>query len=140
MRFKRKELALILGHDVKTIDKMMAKGMPYEARPGEGGARRSLRVSVGRIAHPPILSRYDDRQRVVGTEKRPLQGRPVVGRRSETTPRRSHALSCSVAEGISRRYPAATVQAFEYSREEGWRRGKCVDWTTSISILVTPRP
>lgn len=35
MLCNRKKLALILGHDVKTIDKMVAEGMPYVSRPGD---------------------------------------------------------------------------------------------------------
>ncbi len=38
VRCNRKQLANILGRDVKTIDKMVAQGMPYESRPG-GGSR-----------------------------------------------------------------------------------------------------
>lgn len=33
LRCNRKQLAKILGHDVKTIDKMVVDGMPYVSRP-----------------------------------------------------------------------------------------------------------
>src|ERR1700712_3975523 len=38
MRCNRNKLSDILGRDVKTIDRMVAQGMPYVSRPGRGSA------------------------------------------------------------------------------------------------------
>ena len=39
MRCNRKQLAEFLGYDVRTIDAMVEKGMPYVKRPGEGSSK-----------------------------------------------------------------------------------------------------
>jgi phage terminase Nu1 subunit (DNA packaging protein) len=39
MRCNRKQLADLIGRDVKTIDKMVEQGMPYVSRPQEGAGR-----------------------------------------------------------------------------------------------------
>jgi hypothetical protein len=58
MKCNRKELADILGRDVKTIDKMVYQGMPYFSRPGENGARKWVFESADAIAW--TLGTWDD--------------------------------------------------------------------------------
>lgn len=49
MRCNRKQLANILGHDVKTVDEMVTHGMPYVSRPGDG--RRSWMFDTRDVLH-----------------------------------------------------------------------------------------
>jgi phage terminase Nu1 subunit (DNA packaging protein) len=49
MKCNRKQLADILGRDVKTIDKMVEQGMPYVSRPGENDAREWVFESADAI-------------------------------------------------------------------------------------------
>jgi hypothetical protein len=61
LRCSRKQLAEILGPDVKTLDRMVADGMPYVSRPG--GDQRSWVFDTGAIVRWMTRDEYAEKMK-----------------------------------------------------------------------------
>lgn len=61
MRCNRKKLAAVLEKDVKTIDKMVAKGMPFVSRPGQPPGQQEWVFDTAKVARWMAGKAYIDR-------------------------------------------------------------------------------
>ena len=61
MRCNRKQLAAVFEKDVKTIDKMVAQGMPYDSRPGEPPGQKEWVFDTHKVVKWMVGDTRDER-------------------------------------------------------------------------------